>query len=292
MLRIVCLRARSQIHMKNPDVIAISGFSRGGTSIAWNILNSHPAVSAPLLETNQIVEQSLVLRNLFHFPKWLRGRRGRIPRWWVDRSLYEHKMAALDHVDLGQISPTTNYLPDTAAATTLALKSIDGGVRLTDGLFEVYPDLAVICVVRDGRAVLEGALRRGMDPGLVGRRYARNGAKMAELSLRRRRSLIIRFEDMVKDPFGAAQSMYSFAGLPEHDGAALRLKSKRVVHAEGGHRPRFGEVDRYYWFTPSTISEAIDPTVNDTQIAQLDSAALEEFMSHAGPVMRYFGYVV
>jgi hypothetical protein len=276
--------------MKNPDVIAISGFSRGGTSIAWNILNSHPGVCAPLIETNQIVERNLVLRTLFRFPTSMRGRRGRVPRWWVDRSLYSHKMAALGHVDLVQMSANSEYAPEDASASALALKSIDGGVRLTDGLLGVYPNLAVICVVRDGRAVLEGAVRRGMDPGVVGRRYAQNGAKMVELALRHRRSMILRFEDILADPFGTARAMYSFAGLPELYVASLRLKAKGVVQVDGAHRPRFGEIDRYYWFSPLTISDALDPTVNETQISQLDPKAFDEFMSHAEPVMRHFGY--
>jgi hypothetical protein len=65
--------------MRNPDVLAITGFSRGVACIAWNILNSHPAVCAALIEENQIVEQNRVLRALIRFSTSMSGKRGRNP---------------------------------------------------------------------------------------------------------------------------------------------------------------------------------------------------------------------
>lgn len=276
---------------KNPDVIAVSGFSRGGTSLVWNLLNSHPDICAPLSETNEIVENNRSLRVLFRFPTSMRGRRGRIARWWVDRSFHQAKLAALDHEDLQFKSPGEVYTKDKASSCTLALKSIDGGIRLTDGLLHVYPNLAIICVVRNGYAVLEGSLRRGLDPEVVGRRYARNGARMVELSLRHRRTRIVKFEDVLREPFNAAERMYEFVGLPKHDTGLLRLKAKGVIDDTGSHNPRFGQLDRYYWISRDEISTAVDPRVDDRQALRLDRSSIEAFLRHAEPVMDHFGYL-
>jgi hypothetical protein len=48
--------------MKNKKVIVLSGYCYGGTSIAWNILQSHPQICTPIHETGQLFHDSTFLR--------------------------------------------------------------------------------------------------------------------------------------------------------------------------------------------------------------------------------------
>ena len=48
--------------MKNDTAIFLTGFARGGTNIAWNLVQSHPDVTTPIDEIGQLRRRSLLFR--------------------------------------------------------------------------------------------------------------------------------------------------------------------------------------------------------------------------------------
>ncbi len=49
--------------MKNKNVVLLIGLSRGGTNIAWNVLQSHPGICSPIYETGELVAKTRALGN-------------------------------------------------------------------------------------------------------------------------------------------------------------------------------------------------------------------------------------
>lgn len=41
--------------MKNSKIVVLNGLERGGTDIVWNILQTHPQLCSPELETGEIL---------------------------------------------------------------------------------------------------------------------------------------------------------------------------------------------------------------------------------------------
>ena len=48
--------------MLNKKIILIAGYSRGGTNLLWNILQSHPDIASPIYETGTILRKHKPLK--------------------------------------------------------------------------------------------------------------------------------------------------------------------------------------------------------------------------------------
>ena len=144
--------------------------------------------------------------------------------------------------------------------------------------------------MRNGYAICEAWMRRGKPPGYVGRFYRWFGERMIADSTRYSKYTIVKFEDLVRDPFGVGEQLYAFANLEPSTVPKLRLKSKRVLDEEGDHETRFGDENAKYWFDRETVFELIDPSVSDNQVAQLSPSDRSAFEAEAFPVLKRFGY--
>ena len=272
--------------MKNKKVIVLAGFARGGTSIVWNILQSHPEICAPDLESGELIAASPVLSAIFSRPRLLR-------LWPVrraaDRLLFRLKMENLDHRDNRYVAPSVLYTRRQVARAALCLKSVNRDVRLTEHLVRIYPGLYFICLTRNGYALCEGYRRRNHPVEYAAELYSRMARKMQELSLCLKRFKLVRFEDVLADPFAAAGDLYRFVEVdPRLDW--LRLKSKKVMGRNGVHATRYGEEHRKYWFTRETISEILEQDIDRRQASRLDEEDVRAFRRRARGALSYFGY--
>lgn len=274
--------------LEGHKVIVLSGFARGGTNIAWNILQSHPGVVAPPQETGHLFRRTL--------PLWLYSKAFNFsPKFFsaaIDVILQKRKMSGLQHPDNRYLSEGVLYSPEQMQKSMLCLKSVNDDIDLTEMLAKVYPGLFFIGLSRNGYALADGYIRRGKSAKEAGRLYQAMADKMQKISEKVDYFKIIKFEDILNDPFSTAESLYHFLQLDPTSVSKIRLKSKRVIGADGTHEVKLGDEHRKYWFTADTIGQILDSTINQKQADRLSSNDRAVFTREARSALEYFGYQV
>lgn len=286
---------------RNPRVIVVNGFRRGGTSIVWNILESHPQVCSPLRETGEIIYEDvlpwlpelptkLILRTVLRNRALMRLPLGAYFDEVIQNSLWTRKLGNFSDPDNRHKFDGVAYTAREVDEAVLCLKSVNWDTYLTEYFATYYPDTTFIGLMRNGYALCNGMIRRGDAAEKAGKVYRRIGERMIADQKKYPRYKLIRFEDVLKDPFAMATELYEFSRLNPARLDALRLKSKRVLSQRGEHETRFGEEDHKYWFDRDQIWAILDEQVNETQASFLSKEDRLTFERHAQPVLDYFQY--
>lgn len=273
-----------------PTAIVLNGFAFGGTNIAWNILQSHPGVCSSFYELGETLAH-LWPPDRLQVPLLVRLlRRNLVPTAisgpLVRRRLHRQKMRNYQHPLNGLKYEDIPYTQAEVIASVLCLKTINKDIYLNGLLGRVYPEARFVGLMRDGYALCEGWMRRGWRAHKVGQVYREVG----EIMLGAADYLIVKFEDMVARPFAVAEQMYAFCGLEPTTLDKLRLKSKRVLSAEGAYSPRFGSANHKYWFDRTTITDLLVRTQSALQAQRLSAADRRAFEREARPILEFFGY--
>jgi hypothetical protein len=273
--------------MKNEKVIVLSGYCYGGTNIAWNLLQSHPQICSPIGETGQIFHQSMFLRICHAIPNALLAP-GLVRK--MDRVFYDMKRANLTHEDNRFIADGVLYEPRQVEEAVLCFKSVNYDINLTEELLRVYPDLYFIALSRNGYSLCDGYLRRGYTATDFGRIYREIAAIMARYAKSISRFKLIKFEDVLTDPFGVAEELYRFVEVTPPKIDKLRLKVKKTIEKTGEHSVSFGSEKRKYWFERDTIAELLKGDIDNTQKERISSKDRSDFEEQGRFGLEYFGY--
>jgi hypothetical protein len=273
--------------MKNTKVIILSGFARGGTNIAWNLMQSHPEICSPIHETGELFRKSWALslcrfmseKTVFTLCKYI-----------VDAQLFKFKLQTLEHPDNKFIAEGKLYTNEQVVNAVLCLKSVNYDIFLTDLLLRVYPDLYFIALARSGYALCDGYIRSGGTATEAGILYNRIAEKMKRYADLIPHFKMIKFEEILQRPFDVAEKVFAFVDVYPQRLEKLRLKSKKVINTQNEHRVTFGTENRKYWFDRSMINQILDPSVNQTQIERLPNSTIDEFSRTASPALKFFGY--
>lgn len=241
----------------------INAFGHGGSNILWNILQSHPLVCSAMLETSEIIYENLSMRQQ-KVLGYLLLRSSNNPILsnisfrLLDHKFYKFKLRNLVDRDNKYKSENELYTKDEVVNSVLCLKSLNDDIALTDLFNTMYENIYFIGLIRNGYALCEGWVRRGTSAETVGHYYHKFGMKMINDSQKMDNYLMIRFEDLLTDPFSYASLIYKFAKLEPENIDKLRLKSKKIITREKNHQPVFGEENRKYWFDTKSIAEFLN----------------------------------
>lgn len=282
-------------------IVLLNGFRSGGTSIVWNILESHPQVCSPLHETGEIIskdifkwlpEQSakIIIINILRYHKILK-----LPvKYYFDpliqRLLMKRKLDNFQDIDHRYKYDGVPYTMEEINDTVLCLKSVNWDNYLTDYIANYFENYTFFGLIRNGYAVCDGLIRRGYSAKRAGKIYHRFGQQMIKDRGKYDRYMILKFEDVLRDPFAMACEIFKFAGLEPPCLDKLRLKSKRVLSKTGMHISRFGKENRKYWFDKQTIQDFLKQNINEVQIKSLSKNDRLVFEKYAEPTLEYFGY--
>ena len=294
--------------MKNKKVIVINGFQRGGTNIVYNIFQSHPEVCSPNdLETGQIITQNyripthqkigyLIKRLKLGFYSLLNTKfilnsfLSKIIGILIDELFYIYKLKNYTNLYNRFKYQNVPYTLDEIKSSVLCLKSVNNDIFLSKFFSRIYDDIYFIGLVRNGYALCESWIRRGKNANINGFRYKKFCQMMIEDSKKIKNYKLIRFEDILQNPFNEALKLYEFTHLKPVSLEKLRFKSKKVLTREGNHIVKFGRLDAKYWFDSNTIGEIIDQNINNIQIQKLSELDQKIFENEAKPVLKYFNY--
>jgi hypothetical protein len=302
--------------MKNEKPIFICGFTRGGSNIFLNLLLTHPEVCSPAHELQEVflgdpstdtpryrrfrryvVAAPLVLLAGQNFIRMsnLETRKPFSPvsQYLIDRAIYAAKFSTRSgHENLNLFKyEGQEYLPDEIRRARIVTKVLNGLVLLTDNLIKMYPDAVFYGLTRNGLAVCQGHVRRGLlDAEDFAVLYKRIGEAMLDYSRREKSFHLYRFNDVISDPIGTIRSTYMQADLDISLISKIRLQSKSTL-TRGGVSKQSGAYDRQLqWYTDDEIGRHFRPDIDSIQQNQLSKRDRNTFLSIAGDTMEKLGY--
>lgn len=285
--------------LKNDKVIVINAFSRGGSNIAWNVMQSHPHVCSAMYETEEILYPrrphylQLAIRPFYTNPITNSPLGAKLIGPLIDRRFYQLKLQNLNHPDNGFQSEGVPYTRQEIEGNALCLKSLDQDIELTDLMARIYEKSYFIGLVRNGYALCEGWLRRGRHKTARqrGKMYRKYVEKMLEDQERFPHYTIAKFEDILREPFGEAERLFQFADLEPVRLEKLRFKVKKVLSEDGTHQATYGEENHKYWFDRESVHELLVPNQSGVQASALSPSDRADFEREAKPVLEHFGYL-
>ena len=293
--------------MLNKKPIFIVGLSRGGSSIILNVLRSHPGVCSPRGETNQVFygkpDESLNTRvsKIFRYlpimirqrehlfsPHVHRKRRPLSPQNMeaIDRVLFREKLLAIDDTQNRYRAEGVEYTVEEIREARLLCKNLDGLVFTTPLFASMYPDATFFGLVRNGLAVCEAHIRRGISASAYGKLYAHVCGQLATDARRLPNFHVVRYEALTNETIDTAQQIFKLAGL---DGNRVE-KYRLVVGNEGDQQRTGGTASNLAWYSPQEFAETIATGIDEEQIRRLSPKDRDDFLKEAGNVMEILGY--
>ena len=265
-------------------LIVVSCFGRGGSSLLWRGLGSSPDCLVVHGEWHEVLfRRNRLLRLSFKLLTHIRPFREFLAAWVWKRLLASAREAMQTH-PFDSADENEVYKAGDESSLILCVKLMGKDIFLLDFIREQFDCLHVVCLVRDGRALIEGWHRRGMPINKGADRYVRVCNEMISQS-ERNDVRLLRFEDLV-DNFPAV----IFDLLEELD---LRVRRDRKVLFKIKEAARV----RSEFVTGSThlLSEeeanaAVDSAINASQIHRMDTNDLETFEKQAMKVLTQLGY--
>lgn len=281
--------SRAAVVMKNKKLILINGMSRSGSNLLWNILQSHPGVCSPVGETRSVLHPGAPgMHRLSRFIYRHFATSAIINH--VDRRLYDAKLRNINHESNRDKTENEPYTVDEIRSSVLCTKSLNEDIYLTDFFYSIYDDIYTIGLVRNGYALCEGRIRRGEKPDKIGRDYAKYISKIVDDSNRLNNYRVVKFEEILQQPFEVAESLFQFCSLEPERVEKLRLKSKTIMSSNGEHSKEYKDVGGKYWFDRKSISIFIDRDVDEAQAGLLSARDRRLFEKQAKPILEYFSY--
>jgi len=277
--------------MRNIDPIVVNGFGRGGTNIAMNLLLSHPSCAMPSGELNKVFKGGAlgeggakkVYKKVFYdtpiklfagdiFDRFCVTNRKNITNFlkcYIDMVLWIEKQRARHEGHNKWKSDTEIYKKVELKNARLTLKAHNGLVGLNDLFREMYPSVRFVAIVRDGYAVCESLIRRGWLADEAALLYDKVGRQILS-NMQKQDYFLINFEDVLVDPLGSIEKIYSHCDLDSKSCGKFRLQHKSVASDASNHSVLHGEYDRQLeWFDREGLQNYFKVDVNKNQIQRL-----------------------
>lgn len=300
--------------MLNEAPIFINAFARGGSNILVNLLLSHPNVCFLSGETHRVFRggarldlrrHSLYRRIRYELPLLLtcgdslfRPRiltpRRELSQWarrHIDWVLYWDKLAARHEHHNRFVREGVFYTDEEIAEARVLCKNLNGVVQMTDNFAAMYPGATFFGLIRNGLALCEGYVRRGVKAEDCAEMYRLLADKMYGDSRRLKNYHIVRFEDIVRDPIGVTAKLYRLAGLDFAEVEKIRMQLKPTLAPSGEHRLERGYDRQVVWYAKEDLPSHFRTDIDSIQIARLPPRDRETFLRIAGGTMEMLGYL-
>jgi hypothetical protein len=247
--------------------------SRGGTNIAWNLIQSHPSVVSPILETGEVVHPgtpgTVLHRTARSFSIFvIRHEIGPFAEKAL-KKLYSCKNNTLEDEHNKGKDQFSLYAQNEIENAVLVMKSLNFDVSMTPSLIKKFGGKALsVNVVRNPLATCEGWVRRGMSMNQAARWYH----IFLKLMLKQGKEvdcniLWYTFDEIIEKPDVFAKEVFSARGLQYDNDMCFRLKRKKTVSEhESGQKVKINDK---VWLSVREISEFLDPRIDEKQIKRL-----------------------
>ena len=293
-------------------LILVSGFSRGGTSILWNLICSHPNVLSTGIELNEIFGPSRsnislgwkMLIEIFALTRLpvpafaSRYAHDRIRSFAVENSTLSWGKWKT-HEERYESDEITSYPVCTKSVNSWARDSLFAmlqrniALKYNRILLTAYQTVKTVYIIRDGESQCNGWMRRGCDPYEAGKWYRKIvGMMLADRERRKDDVMFVNFHDLIHEPIQTINRVYGFLGLPETNASHYRLKTKKVLKEDGTHDVVTGTEGEMVWVSRDELSAFLDSGIDERQRSELDETTLDSFREGLGDIIERLGDVV
>jgi hypothetical protein len=302
--------------MLNKKPIFIVGFQRGGTAILLNLLLSHPDVCKPRGETHEVFKGrrkllpqepiDVYLAKLWRYLPILVSQRRDLFSidWWdlrpevsyqvmdrIDEILFLDKLKALSPTENKYKTENTEYSFEEIKNSRLLCKNLNGLIFTTNLFNKMYPDSTFIALVRNGFALSEGHIRRGVSVSKIAQLYEKGCQKMIDDAMNMKNYHIFRYEDILNNPLDTLKRIYECADLSIDQVDKIRFVTKPVMTAEGQRSLHGMDSDQLIWYDLKNFASFLQVDVNEYQINRLSENQKQSILKHAYITMKYFSYI-
>jgi hypothetical protein len=203
----------------------------------------------------------------------------------IDRVLYREKILARGETQNRYKSEGVEYTLQEIGDARLLCKNLNGLAYTTALFASMYPDATFFGLVRNGLAVCEGAMRRGMSAADFGQHYAKVCGQIAADAARIPAFHLVRYEMLAEQTLATAAEVFKLAHLDPG-----RVEKYRLV-VDADTRRTGGGAEQLKWYSPEEFEGTISAEFNNAQIERLPNQARTEFLRVAGYVMEQLGYL-
>ena len=281
-------------HERRSDdkAIIINCMGRSGSNILWNLLQSSPDVISPGREFHQFFVSRASHRRLW---RTLATTAEAMPL--VRGKIHEMTRARLHRAKVDQLTHPKNkfkdresiYTQQEADAAHLCFKVMGKDIVLNGMLENCFEETTFVGLVRNGYALCEGEMRRGVSARRAGRNYRRFVEDLMAFGTRTDRFAQIRFEDMIKEPVRTAHDLYRFCRVAPPINGEFRLKVKSTTTGKE-KSIGVGVVNEKVWLSEDDLGSFFDTEIDTAQIGSLEAGDRRQFLDEAGPAMAALGY--
>lgn len=174
----------------------------------------------------------------------------------------------------------------------IVVKNVNGVVMISPHLEKLYPDAVFISIIRNGFALCEGFIRRNWDARKFGEMYQRVSDAIWKNSERNSKHLVVKFEDLLKDPEAMLDKLYDHAGLSRTELNFFRMHAKAAMKQDGTRENLLGGRNRQeIWLPLEDFEQYFLRDVNQNQISQLKEEDKQKFLDAAQNAMDMWGYL-
>lgn len=298
--------------MLNKNPIFLVGFARGGSNIVLNLLRSHPNVCSPRGETQEVFKgkgrESYLTRlgkRISYLPVMMAERHDvfSIDRWYeippfkkfsqkrIDSILYHDKVKATEPGQNFYKAQNIPYSKEEIYASRILCKNLNGLIFLTPQFASMYPDACFIALVRNGYAVIEGHLRRGLPLESFAENYLQGCRQIIKDSQRFDNYNVFRYEDFIDHPQESLQRLFTITDLSLDEIEKIRLQTKRVIQTDGSHHlSQSSEEKELLWYDTDKYFNHFIKGANENQIRRLTENQRRVIGEICGEVLEYFNY--
>lgn len=286
------------------DLFLISGFSRGGTNLIWNLICSHPGVLSTGLELNEVFGPSRTNIPMFwkvmiesyaipgiSVPKIVATYGGKRVLEAADSHAKESwgrwKAPGVTYTnsEITRLPVCTKSVNSWARDRVFGLLKRNIALKYNRLLIRSFGTVKTIYLIRDAEAVCNGWMRRGCDPYEAGKWYRYIAEIMlSDYERRPKDILFLKFQDVLMDPLSISCKAYRFLGLDALELSAFHLKLKKVLRKDGVHEVLKGTEGEMIWIPRSEIEGFFDSKVDARQRGMLSGADRHAFQQGLGDI--------
>lgn len=293
------------------------GFQHGGTNIVLNLLRSHPEVCSPRGELQEVFKGKgfprrfkepalVVVSKLWHYLPILFEQKQEVfsLNLWdrrktltaramrqIDSVLFAEKLKARGPTQNGYKAEGVRYTDEEINRSRLLCKNLGGLICLSRDLSQMYPDATFIALVRNGYALCEGHIRRGVALEKIARDYERGCQRMIADADSLPNYHIFRFEDLMESPRAVFEQIFHRADLDIGQIDKVRLENKKTIGKDGQHTYMHEQgQEGIIWYPIEKFMDHFKPDVNQHQVGRLTPEQKKQISVIASASLAHFSY--
>lgn len=266
------------------NAIILNACTRSGSNIVWSLIGSSPDTLMLSREFNDFYWRGRSRQRRGHFIARNFGEQG--TRLWISgKRLLKNVDRTIDEALLQNFQNFKGRRVQPDEASWVTFKVMDRDYVFTNVVSEKFARTKQVGLVRNGLALCESHMRRKMSPEWVAHLYNDYG----EYILNRVDAgiLLVRFEDVLKDPVGQAQRLYKHLDIKAPTSGLLYKPKGYGIGKESAAREFKGE---YSVLNDTEIGDVLYSQVDDEAVTRVDPEAREIFLKIAGRTMERLGY--